>query len=95
MKLVSENLRALGSTSFGLPIVIAGADLLVAIETRGHTQALSATLLTEEHAWLVVLSLGAPPAARVWALCTPPTHSNFKDGKKKKTVKLCFGGFGM
>lgn len=61
--------RALRPTPLGLPVVVAGADLLVAIEARGHTKTLPAALLAEEHARLVVLGLGASPDALTWALC--------------------------
>ncbi len=49
--------RAFGTSSFCLPIVVARAGLLVSISSRRHTQALCTTLLTEEHAWLLVSCL--------------------------------------
>jgi len=50
-----EDLRAFGSSPFGLPIVVTGAYLLVAVGSRGHTQAFRTTLLAEEQTWLLVL----------------------------------------
>jgi len=47
--------RAFGSSPFGLPVVVAGAHLLVAIGSRRHTQAFRTTLLAEEQTWLLVL----------------------------------------
>jgi hypothetical protein len=41
-------LRAFGSSPFGLPVVIARANLLVAIKSRRHTQTLCTTLVTKE-----------------------------------------------
>jgi len=41
-------LRAFGSSPFGLPVVVARANLLVAIIARRHTQTLSTTLVTKE-----------------------------------------------
>lgn len=55
--------RALGASFLGLPVVVARADGFVPIIPRRHAQALIAALLTEEHAWLVVLGLAAPPRA--------------------------------
>jgi len=58
---VCNNLGAFGASFLGLPVVVAGADSFVAIETWGHTQALCTTLVAEEQAWLLVLSFRAPP----------------------------------
>jgi len=44
-----------------LPIVVTRAYRFVPIIPRGHTQAFVTTLLTKEHAWLVILSILAPP----------------------------------
>lgn len=55
--------RALGASFLGLPVVVARAHSFVPIIPWGHTQALFATFLTEEHAGLMVLGLAAPPRA--------------------------------
>lgn len=44
---------AFGATPLGLPVVVAGADLLVPVGAWGHTQALGAAFLAEEHARLL------------------------------------------
>lgn len=59
----------MGPPSLVLPVVVAGADGLVAVEARRDAEALPAALLAEEHARLVVLRLAAPPTALRWALC--------------------------
>lgn len=66
--------RAFGSSSLGLPVIVAGANLLVSIGSRRHTQAFSTTLLAEEHAWLLVRRLRAPTRAPPSALCAQPTR---------------------
>ncbi|KAL0377548.1 UNVERIFIED_CONTAM: hypothetical protein Sradi_3060300 [Sesamum radiatum] len=55
--------RAFGASFLGLPVVVARANSFVAIKARGHAKALSAALLTEEHAGLVVLCLAASSRA--------------------------------
>ena len=50
-----ENLRALGATSLGLPVVVARAELFVAIGTWWDTQAFGTAFIAEEQAWLLVL----------------------------------------
>ena len=46
--------RALGSSFLGLPVIVARANLLVAISARRNTEALGAALKAEKHAWLLV-----------------------------------------
>jgi hypothetical protein len=48
-------LRTFGSSSFGLPVVIAWTYFFVSIGTTRHTQAFGTTFLTKEQAWLLVL----------------------------------------
>eukprot|EP00252_Welwitschia_mirabilis_P021185 TRINITY_DN5355_c0_g1_i1.p3 TRINITY_DN5355_c0_g1~~TRINITY_DN5355_c0_g1_i1.p3 ORF type:complete len:150 (-),score=11.07 TRINITY_DN5355_c0_g1_i1:68-517(-) len=43
-----------GTALLSLPIVVARANLLVAVGAGRHAQAFCAALLTEEHAWLLV-----------------------------------------
>lgn len=57
------DLRALGSSLLGLPVVVARADCLIPVVARRHTQALGTTLLTEKHACFVVLRLATSPRA--------------------------------
>ena len=52
---------AFGSPSLGLPVVVAGTELLVPIRPGGHTEALCAALLAEEQAWLLVCCRRTPP----------------------------------
>lgn len=63
-------LGALGASPLGLPVVVAGAGLLVAVGARRHAQALGAALVAEEEARLLVVRLGAPPPALPAALCS-------------------------
>lgn len=44
----------------GLPVVVARAYLLVAVNTRRNTEAFGTALLAEEHAWLLVRCRRAP-----------------------------------
>jgi hypothetical protein len=60
---------ALGPSFLGLPVVVAGAGVLVAVGARRHAQALGAALVAEEEARLLVVRLGAPPLALPAALC--------------------------
>lgn len=60
---------ALGTASLRLPVVVAGADLLVAIRPGRHAEALGAALLAEEHAGLLVGGGGAPTGAAARAFC--------------------------
>lgn len=80
-------LRAFGPSFLGLPVVVARADAFVSIVTRRHAQALSAALLAEEHAWLVVLRLPAPSRAPIWAFCAFFTHFRVATQKKKRKRK--------
>jgi len=52
-----EALGAFGSSSFGLPVVVARANLLVAISSRRHTQALGTALLAEKQTRFLVLRI--------------------------------------
>lgn len=78
-------LRALGASLLGLPVVVAGALVLVAVEARRHAQAGVAALVAEEEARLPVLGVAAPVLAHRLALCnsctatstTHPTHISF------------------
>lgn len=54
---------AFGATLLGLPVVVAGADLLVPIRAGGHAQTLCAAFLAEEHARLLERGLGASVGA--------------------------------
>ncbi len=47
-------LRALGASSLCLPVIVAGAELLVSICSWRHAQALGAAFLAEEHARFLV-----------------------------------------
>lgn len=49
--------RAFGSSTLGLPVVVAGAHRLVPIVARRDTQTLGTAFLAEEHAGLVILCL--------------------------------------
>jgi len=60
---------AFGTSSLGLPVVVAGAGVLVAVGARRHAQALGAALVAEEEARLLVVRLGASPLALPAALC--------------------------
>lgn len=64
---------AFGASSLCLPVVVAWANLLVGIGPRGNTPALETTLLTEEHAWLLICSLRAPKLTSTRALCKIPS----------------------
>ena len=55
--------RALGASALGLPVVVAGALALVAIEARRHAQAGVAALVAEEEARLLVLRVTAAARA--------------------------------
>ena len=55
--------RAFGSSTLGLPVVVARANSLVPIVPRRNTEALGTALLAEEHAGLVVLRLAASSGA--------------------------------
>jgi hypothetical protein len=55
--------RAFGSSTLGLPVVVARANRLVPIVARRNAKALGTTLLAEEHAWFVVLRLAASSRA--------------------------------
>jgi hypothetical protein len=57
------DLGALGPSFLGLPVVVAGAGALVAVEARRHAEALSAALVAEGEAGLRVLRLRAPRRA--------------------------------
>lgn len=70
-------LRALWSTLLCLPVIVARADLFVAIEAWGHTEALAAALLAEEHAGFMVLCLAAPSSALRRAFCDT---TQYKEG---------------
>lgn len=61
---------ALGPSFLGLPVVVAGAGVLVAVGARRHAQAHRAALVAEEEARLLVVRLGAPPPALTAALCS-------------------------
>ena len=52
-----------GASSLGLPVIVARAELFVPICPRRHAQALCATLLAKEHAWLLVRCRRAPARA--------------------------------
>jgi hypothetical protein len=52
--LILRNSRALGCSFLSLPVIVARANLLVAISARRNTQALGAALEAEEHAWLLM-----------------------------------------
>lgn len=74
-----SKLGTLGATFLRLPVVVAGARLLVAVGARRHAQARGAALLAEEQAWLLVRRRRAPELALVIAFCndhpqvvTPP-----------------------
>ena len=54
------SLRAFGASSLGLPVIVTGAALLVAISPRRHTQTLITTLVAEEETRLLVRRLRAP-----------------------------------
>lgn len=54
------NLRAFGSSTLGLPVVVAGTETLVAIVAWRNTQTLCTTFIAEEQAWLLVLRLPTP-----------------------------------
>lgn len=62
--------RALGAAALGLPVVVAGALALVAVEARRHAEAGVAALVAEEEARLLVLRLAAPVRALRRALCS-------------------------
>lgn len=55
--------RALRPSFLGLPVVVARAHSFIPIIPWGNAEALLAALLTEEHAWLMVLGLATPPRA--------------------------------
>jgi len=67
---------ALGPSFLGLPVVVAGAGVLVAVGARRHAQALGAALVAEEEARLPVVRLGAPPLALPAALCNDNRNAN-------------------
>jgi hypothetical protein len=69
----------------GLPVVVAGALLPVAVEGRRHTQAGPAALVAEEEARLPVLGVAAPVVALRLALCTRPKQ-------KSNTQISCISG---
>ena len=56
-------LRALGPSFLGLPVVVAGAGALVAVEARRHAEARGAALVAQGEAGLLVLRLRAPRPA--------------------------------
>jgi len=56
-------LGALGPSFLGLPVVVAGAGALVAVEARRHAEARGAALVAEGEAGLLVLRLRAPRRA--------------------------------
>lgn len=58
-----DDLRTFRTSFLGLPVVVARTHRFIPIKSRRHTQAFAAALLTEEHAWLMVLRLAAPPRA--------------------------------
>ena len=60
---VDLHLGALGPSFLGLPVVVAGAGALVAVEARRHAEALGAALVAEGEAGLGVLRLRAPRRA--------------------------------
>lgn len=62
-------LRTLWPSSFGLPVIVARAELLVAVRAGRHAEAFLAALLAEEHAGLLVGRRGASARAAVGALC--------------------------
>lgn len=64
-------LRTLWPSSFGLPVIVARAELLVAVRAGRHAEACLAALLAEEHAGLLVRRRGASARAAVGALCEP------------------------
>jgi hypothetical protein len=58
-----------------LPVVVAGAGVLVAVVAGRDAEALGATLVAEEEARLPVVSPRAPPVALPGALCIHSIHS--------------------
>ena len=82
--------RAFWSTFLGLPVVVARAHPFIPIKPRGHTQALVAALLTEEHARLVVLRLAAPPRALRWAFWSFHQKTTDKSPEGTKSQYLPF-----
>ena len=60
---------ALGASPLGLPVVVAGAGVLVAVGARRHAQARRAALPAEEEARLPVRRPRAPRRAPAAALC--------------------------
>lgn len=61
------NLRAFGSSTLGLPVVVARAYGFVAVIARRDAEALGTAFLAEEHAWFVVLRLTTSSWALRWA----------------------------
>ncbi|GLT43580.1 hypothetical protein SLA2020_175190 [Shorea laevis] len=55
--------RAFGSSTLGLPIVVARAHRFIAIVARRNTEAFGTAFLTEKHAWFTVLCSAASPCA--------------------------------
>lgn len=53
--------RAFRSSFLGPPVVVARANLFVAIKPWGYTETLVAALVAECNAGLVVLGIAAPP----------------------------------
>jgi hypothetical protein len=68
-------LGALGASPLGLPVVVAGAGVLVAVGARRHAQARRAALAAEEEARLLVRRRRAPPRAPAAALCCKHAHA--------------------
>lgn len=61
--------RAFRTTCLGLPVIVAGANLLVSIGPRRHVEALSAAFLAEQHARFLVRSHKAPASASQCTIC--------------------------
>lgn len=64
----------LGAAFLRLPVVVAGAGLLVAVGARRHAQAFGAALQAEEHARLLVRRRRASVRAFPLTLCDPSTN---------------------
>ena len=85
-----QHSRAFGSSPFGLPVVVAWADLLVTISSRWHTQAFGTTFIAEEQTRLLVVCFGASLLATWTAICYFNMHHlylNIKFYQCKKSTK--------